>query len=79
MSTHVEPQQSQTVPPEAIEQEINLIKNRIILACMEIPRCLVVSSDEPFGHGDMCNQLPEEAHLRDRWVHGIFYEFVSAK
>lgn len=69
--------EQQSAASKAIDDEMDLLNNRIILACRKIPECPEELSDIPFGHGHKCAELSEAAYLRDRWVHGIYYEFVS--
>lgn len=76
MSTQIVPE---TVQPQLLEDEINVIMKRIVLACREIPECLQDLNEDYFPHGDRCSKLQEDIRLRDRWVHGMFYEFVSVK
>ena len=64
-------------PAEDFMQDAGAITNWRILACKSIPICQVQPSNEPYHHGQNCQDLPDTMHERDMWVHGMYHKFVS--
>ena len=65
------------VTPESLDFKISTITHRLALACKHIPDSIIDLCEEPYSHGLACRNLPEDHYLRDKWVHGMIYEFVS--
>ena len=65
------------VTPDSLTFQISTITHRLALACNHIPDLTIDLCEETYSHGLACRKLPKDQNLRDKWVHGMIYEFVS--